>query len=91
MKITTIPSSDGFKRAVSIPEESPQSHAKYGIPVGVDLSELDIPSIIREVNDILINKKIFTMNDIRKHQNSVTKIVTSVVKRHIMRKFKEQQ
>jgi hypothetical protein len=65
MKLVTYLDDDGFKRQSFLREDMPDNQAHMGIPLNPpDLSQLDCNELMKELNDLLIERSLFTLKEI---------------------------
>ncbi len=82
----------GYKRAAMIRDDDPDEMASKGIPVDPpDLEHLDWEGIKRDIHNNLVSAGITTWADIVRGQNTVTGVVTRVLKKHIVRLYRFEE
>lgn len=73
--------SGGKKTLVDIPDNAPDSHARYGIVVGpqVDLTTLGLPSDVEvRLHNELYGRGIFTYGDAKRNRAEIVSALQSV-------------
>lgn len=68
MRATTYTDNDGRRFQVLMPDDAPESHARYGVIVGpqVDLSFLKLPQeVATRIHNALFDRNILTYEDAR--------------------------
>ena len=92
MKYVTWVDDNGYKRRSMIRDTDPDSMASAGIPAGPpDLTQLDWPELIRELNNILVDREINTWEDVQNSQaqSAITQAVVSVFRRPIVGLYRQ--
>ena len=92
MKYVTWVDDNGYKLRSMIRDTDPDSMAPAGIPAGPpDLMQLDWPKLIRELNDILVDREINTWEDVQNSQaqSAITQAVVSVFRRPIVGLYRQ--
>jgi len=70
----------------------PDSQAPYGIPQDPpDLNQLDWEGIKIEIHNRLVKAGLVTWMDVQRGQNRITGIIQAVLKRKIVRLYRQQQ
>ena len=94
MKFVTWVDDNGYKRRSIVRDEDPASMGPAGIPAGPpDLARLDWESLVRELNNTLVDREINTLGDIHKSpgQSAITQALVSVFRRPIISLYKERE
>lgn len=81
----------GFKRVVMLRDSDPDSLARAGIPVSLPVDDLDWNAIKRDLNNILIERGIFTLNDVRANKSSLHSAITYALLRKLTAAYKEKE
>ena len=90
MKTVKYTDKHGVLRASMVRDDDSDELAPQGIPVGIDLIEIDCETIMREISEMLIQRNIFDWGDVQHQQNAVTSTVMSVVRRQIIALFRQR-
>jgi hypothetical protein len=79
----------GYLRAYQVRDGDSDEGAEEGIQVSPpDVGKIDCERLQKEVNNELVRRLIFTWEDVIKHQNAVSRIAASVVKRQLIEMFR---
>jgi len=90
MKVV-IHEENGIKRAYLLRDSDPDHLAPSGIPLGPpDLTRLNWDGLVRDLQNLLVEKGLFTWNDVQKAQNGVTSSIVTVFKRAIIALYKTE-
>ena len=82
----------GNKRAYLLRDSDPDHLAPSGIPLGPpDLNRLDWDGLVRDLQNLLVKKGLFTWDDVQRAQNGVTSSIVTVMKRPIIGLFKTEE
>ena len=81
----------GWKRRSLVPDTSDESDGRYGIPAGPpDLRQLDWEHIQREINNALVDRGVFSWEDVSRTGDALM-VATTIVKRHLVGLYREEQ
>lgn len=79
----------GYKHRSLIRDEDPERFASKGIPAGPpDLDHLDWEEIKRELNNYLVDKELFTWDDVMRSQNGIT-LALGLLRRRLIAYYRE--
>lgn len=89
-KIIELTDEDGYKRRYLVNEDDKDNAAEVGLDVGVpDLNQLDWEGIKRDLHNQLFDKRLFTIEDVRRQELGITTALRSVFLRNITNLYKE--
>lgn len=89
MKIVAYIDNDGWKRRALIKDDMRLEQAYQGIPRNPpDVSQLDCEEILRELNNLLVDRGLFTVADLNKNPNSLRNVIEMVLHPKIMNLYK---
>jgi hypothetical protein len=92
VKYITWVDEKGYKRRSAIRDSDPDTMAPQGIPAGPpDLQRLDWENLVKELNNMLVDREINSWRDIQVHQNAVSNAIVSIFKRPIVALYREQR
>lgn len=92
MRLVKWTDEDGLKHQSWIKDHESDKMAPEGIlndPPSLDL--IDWEEVKRLIHNRLVDQNIQTWDDITKHQNAITTIVSSTIKRYIIALFRESE
>lgn len=88
MKYVIYVTKDGWKRRSMIKDDDSERNASYGIPSGPpDISMMDWDSILRDVNNTLVDYGIFTWDDAIRNKTG-WQAALNVIKRALVSELK---
>jgi hypothetical protein len=91
MKNVVWTDEDGYKRVSLLRDRDPDHMAPEGIPLTPpDLSQLDWEEMKRELHNSLVDKKLFTWDDVQREQNGVSSAILSVMKRRMIALYRRK-
>lgn len=91
MRKVVITDAQGYLRAFLIREADPDSVAEQGIPLSPpDLGVLDWEAVKRELHNGLVERCIFSWQDIEREQDAISNLVRFVLKRRIIALFRQE-
>lgn len=82
---------DGFKRVVMLRDSDSDSMARAGIPVSLPVDGLDWGAIKRDLNNILIDRGLFTLNDVKASSNGLRSAIMYALLRKLTSAYKEKE
>lgn len=85
---------DGWKRRSFIKEDMSEQEAEMGIPDGVpDIRqlEIDMEETLKELNNILFDRGLFTIRDVQIKHNQLRSAVESVFYPKVLNLYKEKK
>jgi hypothetical protein len=89
MRLVIYEDKDGWKCGSMIRDDDPDNYAPKGLPKNPpDLRDLDWDGIMREINNALVDRELFTWRDVQLSQNGITSIVNNIVRRKIVALYK---
>ena len=89
MKLITYKDEKGWKRCSLITDDMLPSQAYQGLPQSPpDVGELDCEALMRELNNAMVDCKLFTIADLNKNQGALRSIILSTFHRPIINLFK---
>lgn len=90
MRLVEWTDDDGFKRAALVRDNDPDEARESGIPLGPpDLYELDWDAIRCELHNELMNRRLFTWNDVVAAQDGLTNTIKRVLKRRLVTLYRQ--
>ncbi len=82
----------GYKRAWLVKDEDPDELAEQGIPLTPpDLDLIEWEEVKKDLNNILVERGLFTWKDVQRSQNGVTSAVLTAVKRRVITLYKTRE
>ena len=82
---------DGFKRVVMLRDGDPDSMARAGIPVRLPADDLDWGAIKRDLNNILIDRGLFTLGDVEASKDGLRSAIMYALSRRLATAYKEKE
>jgi len=82
---------NGFKKIVMLRDSDPDSMARAGIPVSLPADDLDWGAIKRDLNNILIDRGLFTLDDVKASNNGLRSAIMYALLRKLTRAYKEKE
>lgn len=80
----------GWRRASHIRDGDPDTAAERGVPVPMpDLGLLDCEEVRRDINNHLVDQRLFSWRDVQRQQTGVTNAVKSAIVRRVIQLYKE--
>ena len=89
MKLVTSVDKKGYKIVTKLRDEDNINNPGIGIPISIDIRELDWDNIKKELNNRLVDDGLITWDDVMKSQNGVTIAINSVIRPLIISLYKE--
>jgi len=81
----------GFRRRSLIRDNDPDTAAPGGIPAGPpDIRQLDWDLIQREINNSLVDRRLFTWDDVQLAQNALGGVILSAIRRRLISQYRTQ-
>ena len=81
----------GFKKVVMLRDSDPDSMARAGIPVRLPVDDLDWNAIKRDLNNILIDRGLFTLDDVKASKSGLHNAITYALLRKLTKAYKEKE
>ena len=81
----------GFKKVVMLRDSDPDSMARAGIPVRLPVDDLDWNAIKRDLNNILIDRGLFTLDDVKASKSGLHNAITYALLRKLTKAHKEKE
>jgi len=82
----------GYKRVSLIRDTDPDSMAQAGVPVcAPDLEEMDWGALKRELNNALVDRGLYTWQDVQAAQNGITSSVLAVFRKPLVNLYRYPQ
>ena len=82
----------GYKRAYLCTDDMSDDEAEQGIPqTPPDLDLIEWEEVKKNLNNILVDRGIFTLADVYKAQNAITSACKSVMKNRIVILYKNRE
>ena len=81
----------GFKKVVMLRDSDPDSMARAGIPVRLPVDDLDWNAIKRDLNNILIDRGVFTLDDVKASKSGLHNAITYALLRKLTKAYKEKE
>ena len=81
----------GFKKVVMLRDSDPDSMARAGIPVRLPADDLDWGAIKRDLNNILIDRGLFTLDDVKASKSGLHNAITYALLRKLTMAYKEKE
>ena len=92
MKTVIHEGASGQKRAYLLRDSDPDHLAPSGIPLGPpDLDRLDWDALVTELQNLLVDRGLFTWKDVQLSQNGVSASIVTVFKRAIITLYKTEE
>lgn len=94
MKHVNYIDEDGWKRRSFIKEDMSDQEAEFGIPDGVpDVRQLEpnMDEALKELNNLLFDRGIFTLRDVQQKHNQLRSAVESVFYPKVLNLYKENK
>lgn len=89
MRMVIYEDKDGWKHGSMIRDDDPDDYAPKGIQKNPpDLHNLDWDGISREINNALVDQRLFTWQDVQRAQSGITSIVNKIIRRKIVSMYK---
>ena len=88
MKIVVYEDENGRKQASYLRNSDPDTAAKSGIPVSLPLDELDIEELIDDLRSLLIERRLFTQDDVAKAPDSLRQAVVKTISNPLYRAYR---
>jgi hypothetical protein len=89
MKIVTYIDGEGWKRRSLIKDDMLPEQASQGIPRDPpDVMQLDCEAILRELNNLLVDRELFTIADLNLNPGSLRNVVQAVLYNKLMSLYK---
>jgi len=82
---------DGFKKVVMLRDHDPDSIARVGMPVSLPVDDLDWDAIKRDLNNILIDRGLFTLGDVKASKDGLHSAITYALLRRLSVAYKEKE
>lgn len=80
----------GWKRASWVRDNDPDTAAERGVPVPMpDLGSLDWEEVKKDINNMLVDQRLFTWRDVQRQQTGVTNAVRAAIVRRVVQLYKE--
>jgi hypothetical protein len=90
MRIVVVPDKHGFLRRYKIRDDMLDIEAEAGIPVNPpDVSTLDCEEIMRELNNLLVERNLITLNDVAASQQTLNNTILAVLQPRIVNLYKQ--
>lgn len=80
----------GYIRRRIVPRDFKQKDLRLGVPVGVDTEQLDWFRVRRDLNNLLLQKELITLEDVQNNQQDFMWCITASLKKQLLRLYKEQ-
>jgi len=84
----------GYLRRALVRDTDPvqMAYGGEGLPIGPpDLEQLDWDAIKRDLHNTLVERGLNSWGDVQRSQNGITSAVVSVLRRRIIRLYRQQQ
>jgi len=81
----------GFKKVVMLRDIDPDSMARTGIPVSLPADDLDWNAIKRDLNNILIDRGLFTLSDVKASKDGLRSAIMYALFRRLGKAYKEKE
>ncbi|TRO54469.1 hypothetical protein E2P63_01195 [Candidatus Bathyarchaeota archaeon] len=94
MKSVSYIDENGWKRRSFIKENMSDQEAEFGIPDGVpDLMQLEdqMYEALKELNNLLFDREIFTLRDVQQKHNQLRNAVESIFYPKVLNLYKENK
>lgn len=89
MKLVVYTDEDGWKHRSLIKDDMRPEQASQGIPRNPpDVTQLDCEEILRELNNTLIERGLFTIADLNQNPNSLRNVIGAVLHSKIIELYK---
>jgi len=89
MKLVKYEDMEGWKRQSYIKEDMPDNEAPMGVPNDVpDLRQIDMNEALRELNNLLFDRGIFTLKDVSQKQNQLRNAVELIFFKRVFDLYK---
>jgi len=82
---------DGFRKVVMLRNSDPDSMARAGIPVSLPADDLDWGAIKRDLNNILIDRGLFTLDDVEASKDGLRSAIMYALFRKLANAYKEKE
>lgn len=93
MKVVKLTDERGFLKWFLIRDQDADDLAKkIGMPVGPpSFARLDIEAMAIQIEQMLAERGIHDWNDVQRTQNSVTNVVSAVVRKHVTALYRQNE
>jgi len=92
MKLVKWMNGDGWLQQSFIKNNMPNSKADLGIPHNPpDLRQIDCEGALQELNELLIQRELITLDDLNKNPNMLQNSILSVFHRRILDLYKQEK
>jgi len=81
---------DGYRRVVMLRDSDPDSMARAGIPVSLPVDDLDWEAIKRDLSNILIDRGLFTLDDVKASKDGLRSAIMYALFRRLGTAYKEK-
>ena len=82
----------GYDRAYLVTDDMSDDEAEQGIPqTPPDLDLIEWEEVKKQLNNILVNRGIFTLADVYNAQNAITSACKSVMKNRIVNLYRNRE
>jgi len=80
----------GFETVFALRDKDNEAHPEQGVPVNIDLRDLDWDVIPQELHNSLVNMGLLTWLDVEKSPNGILdSAILGVMKRRIIRLYRD--
>lgn len=91
MKLVKFHDENGWKKQAWIREDMPDDQAYMGIPQNIpDVRQIDMEETLRELNNLLFDRGIFTLKDVQQKHNQLRSAVEQCFFPKVLQLYKEQ-
>ena len=80
---------NGFRRISMLRDNDPPHMASRGIPIEIPLDDLDWEEVKKRLNNALIDRGIYTIEEVSRNQEALTGAVLYALRRPILELYKE--
>lgn len=89
MKTVTRIDKKGYKIVTKLRDSDNIEYPEMGLPVSIDVRDLNWESIKVELNNILVDSGLYTWSDVMKSQNGITSAILSVMRPKLVGLYRE--
>ncbi len=82
---------DDYRRVAMLRDSDPDNMARAGIPVSLPADGLDWGAIKRDLNNILIERGLFTLDDVKANKSGLHSAITYALLRKLTAAYKEKE
>ena len=91
MRIVIWTDKHGWKHASKLRDKDPDDMAPSGIPLEPpDVNEIDWEGVKKDLHNQLIDKRLFTWDDVVAQQTGVTAAIQSAIKRRLINFYRRE-